>query len=385
MHASLAELLENLKPGLLWVTRDGVVRYANGEAGQRTGLAAGRKLYDPDLMRAVAMSVAGRVPRTVATVGSAEEAGSELKCRVIPGLAQDDAFVLIGQNPNHDDGNGFDNLMQAIRSDLQEPLRKARGTLAEVAADATEPAALDALLDDVSQVLGVVDRLVELAGLWNSGALFATDRIELWPLLQQVWGQTEPLAMDRGVKVRFRAQADASSLATIYGSERWLKRVFQECLDAAVRGSRRGATLEIEHRQNGPHALIVFRDCGVFAMRAPAAVELPAAVRRPGAPLPSPRLSAREQIGFKLCQHIVSLHGGHLREEMDDGVRNFLIELPTGAPHHDDQHHLDIAQAQRYASDLAALMTRARQRAATATPASTAPAGAATATARGDH
>ena len=28
MHASLAELLENLKPGLLWVTRDGVVRYA---------------------------------------------------------------------------------------------------------------------------------------------------------------------------------------------------------------------------------------------------------------------------------------------------------------------------------------------------------------------
>ena len=39
MHASRAELLEDLKPGLLWVTRDGVARDANAAAGARTGLA----------------------------------------------------------------------------------------------------------------------------------------------------------------------------------------------------------------------------------------------------------------------------------------------------------------------------------------------------------
>ena len=38
MHATLAELLEDLKSGLLWVNRDGVVRYANGDASTRTGL-----------------------------------------------------------------------------------------------------------------------------------------------------------------------------------------------------------------------------------------------------------------------------------------------------------------------------------------------------------
>jgi hypothetical protein len=69
MHASLAELLENLKPGLLWVARDGTVRYANGEGTARTGLATGRKLYDPDLMRAVTAAIVGRVPRQVAAVG----------------------------------------------------------------------------------------------------------------------------------------------------------------------------------------------------------------------------------------------------------------------------------------------------------------------------
>lgn len=362
MHASLAELLEHLNLGLLWVTRDGVVRFANGEAVQRTGLVAGRKLYDPDLMRAVAISVAGQVPRTATAAGSSPDGGSPLRCRVIPGLAQDDAFVLISADPRQDDGSGFDSLLQAIRSDLREPLQKAQTTLSEVAATEPEPAALDALLDDVSQVLSVVDKLVDLADLWNSGALLATDRVELWPLLQQVWAETEPLAMDRGVKVHFRARADAASLPTLYGSERWLKRVLQECLDAAVRGTRRGASLVIEHRQMGPRALIVFRKSGVFAMRSTAeAMDLSSSMH-PGRPVPSPQLSAREQIGFKLCRHIVSLHGGYLREEMDDGVRNFIIDLPTGAPHHDAQQQLDIAQAQRYASDLAALMTHARQR-----------------------
>ena len=47
MHASLAELLENLKPGLLWVARDGTVRYANGEGTARTGLAPRESASSP--------------------------------------------------------------------------------------------------------------------------------------------------------------------------------------------------------------------------------------------------------------------------------------------------------------------------------------------------
>jgi hypothetical protein len=281
MHASLAELLENLKPGLLWVARDGTVRYANGEGTARTGLATSRKLYDPDLMRAVTAAIVGRVPRQVAAVGvknTERSVSQELRCRVIPGLASDDAFVLIGHDVTHDDGVGYDNLMQVIRADVRDPLRD--------------------------------------------------------------------------------AQAEAGALATLYGSEHWLGRVFEECLEAAVRSARRGATLEIEHRQMGPRAMVIFRDCGVF---------VPRGVREGGTMLsstaksvPHGGLSARDQIGLKLCRHIVSLHGGQLRGEEEDGVRNFLIELPTGAPHRNDQSQLDVAQAQRYATDLAALMSRAR-------------------------
>ncbi len=360
MHSSLAELLENMKSGLLWVQRDGVVRYANGHAAARTGLAPGRKLYDPDLAKAVIAAIAAQAPHVVNAIASSpgREGGPQnMACRVLPGLARDDAFVLIGNEAG--DGSAYDNLMQVIRSDLRDPLRQAGKALA-VARDHGDGHETDALADSVGELLRVLDKLVDLAELWGSGALFATDRIELWPLLQQVWAELEPMAMDHGVKVRFRAQVEASSLATLYGSEHWLRRVFLECLEGAVRSSRHGATLEIEHRQMGPRALIVFRDCGVFAPRADRnAVEM-AKTGRKGAP----RLAARDQIGLKLCQHIVSLHGGQLREEDEDGMRHFLIDLPTGAPHRNDTSQLDIAQAQQYARDLAALMARARSRGA---------------------
>lgn len=370
MHASLAELLENLKPGLLWVTRDGVVRYANADAANRTGLATGRRIYDPDLSRAVVASVTGRVPRTVSAAGAPVDGavGSELKCRVIPGLSSDDAFVLIANDPSRDQGTGFDNLMEAIRSDLRDPLREARAALSLLESRGDSDDEQAAMNDSLGQLLTVVDRLVELATLWSSESLLANDRIEMWPLLQRAWGEVEPLALQRNVKVRFRAQTETAGLATLYGSERWLGRVFQECLEAAVRSTRGGGLLDIEHRQLGPRAVVVFRDSGVFAARdvRDGGVELgggkpPAAGAKAARPA---TMAAREQIGLKLCQHIVGLHGGQLREEEEDGLRNFVIDLPTGAPHRNDTGALDIAQAQQYAKDLAALMTRQRRKAA---------------------
>lgn len=355
MHATLAELLENLKPGLLWVNREGVVRYANGLASARTGLAAGRKLYDPDLTRAVAAAVADQGVRAVDSVAPQRAAGgdgSELKCRVLPGLARDDAFVLIGADGASDAGIAFDNLMMVIRTELRDPLRRARG---EQSAPAASGGANGG--GPLHEVLAVLDKLVDLADVWGSDTLAANDRIEPWPLLQKVWNQLEPLARERSITVRFRPHGQTDDLAAIYGSARWLERVFVECLEAALRDGRRGATLDIEYRQLGPRALVIFRDCGVFAGAAADAMALERT-----APAGSARPQAREHIGLKLCEHIVALHGGRLREEHEEGQRHFLIDLPTGAPHRNETTQLDIAQAQRYASDLAALMARARTR-----------------------
>lgn len=357
MHSTLAELLENLKSGMLWVSRDGIVRYANGEGGSRTGLVAGQRLYDPDMARTVSAVVAGRAARAVTALGAPAQPGGaipELKCRVIPGLSADDAFVLIGKDPATDGAAAFENLMRVIEHDMRMPLRAAREQLGAVGAGDGH----EGLLQPLDEILALLGKLVDLAEMWGSSALLATDRIEIWPLLQSVWSEAQPLAHARSLKVRFHANAAAESLATIYGSEPWLRRVFSECLSSALRASRPGATLNIEHVQMGPRALIIFRDCGVFAPRQANSLDLP---NGPSAPVR--QLDGHDQIGLKLCQHIVSLHGGQLREEKEDGACNFLIDLPTGAPHRADQSQIDIAQAQHYARDLAALMAKSRGKA----------------------
>jgi len=358
MQSSLNELLDNLQLGLLWVTTDGMVRHANVQAVRRTGLSSGCKLFDAELTHAVTEVVRQQSPKAVSATGAAMAPGQgsrELHCRVIPGLSTDDAFVLIDPAADEDGLAGLDNLMQLIASDLRDPFRAARDGLS-LARDERDPQALDTALDKADDLLRAMDKLIALASIWNSPALLANDRIEVWPLIQRCWSDVEPMALDRGVKASFVAQSDVASLATLYGSQEWLGRMLQECMASAVCSTHLGGVLEIEHRQMGPRAQIVFRDSAVFANVEAHATPL-------GAAAPS-HPATRESLGLRLCQHIVALHGGLLREEEDDGVRNFLIDLPTGAPYNTDDSQFNIAQAQaqQYAKDLAALMARSRRK-----------------------
>lgn len=377
MHTTLVELLENMKPGLLWVNREGVVRYANADATERTGLAQGRRIFEPVLQRAVAAAGSGQGPATVQFSGIPADFGAVapmLECRVLPGFAKDDAFVLIAPDPSKDKDVAFDNLMQVLKTDLGDPLREAQGRLSRVreSRDGSERGEVDDLFDGVAELVSLLDRVSDLAAIWGSGALLDNDRIELWDLLMKAWAQAEPLALSRGVTVAFKSAVPNEQLPAMYGSQHWLMKVFQECIGAAVRSTRTGATLTIEHKQMGPRALIIFRDSGVFATNVPGAETLPRTGQRHRG---RSEQKGRDYIGLRLARQIVALHGGALREENEAGVRNFLIDLPTGAPHRTEQAQLDIAQAQRYAKDLAALMARARKRPAAApAPAAASPA-----------
>lgn len=75
MNPSLSGIPESLKQGLLRVSRDGVVRHVNTVAGQRTGLSAGRRLFDPDLVHAVAEVVQSQAPKAVKAIGVASRPG----------------------------------------------------------------------------------------------------------------------------------------------------------------------------------------------------------------------------------------------------------------------------------------------------------------------
>lgn len=361
MHATLSELLETLQCGMLWLSRDGLVRFANSQAVAKMRVNTGSRLQDPTLLNAVNGTVIEQTSRMVVVSGQPAGPGEpvpELRCRVLPGLSRDDAMVLLSDSAEEHAAVGFDNLMMVIRSDLRDPLQALSQALV-VARNERDAHALDALCDEVDQVAQTLTKLIDLAAVWGSESLIGNDRIELWPLLQQAWAKVEPLALARNLKARFSAQGPKTQLAAIYGSEHWLLRVFVECLEAAVRAARPGSTLDIEHRQMGPRALIVLRDSGAFVAARAEATPMDSGAAR-GAAAVRPRAAPRDLIGLKLCQQVIAQHGGQLREEHDDGQRHFLIDLPTGAPFRNEASELDIAQAQVYARDLAALMARRR-------------------------
>ena len=98
MHATLSELLENLQPGMLWVSRDGLVRFSNAQAAAKMRLNSGSRLQEPTLINAVNGTVIEQTSRTVTICGQPTGPGEpvpELRCKVLPGLSRDDAMVLV--------------------------------------------------------------------------------------------------------------------------------------------------------------------------------------------------------------------------------------------------------------------------------------------------
>ena len=77
--------------------------------------------------------------------------------------------------------------------------------------------------------------------------------------------------------------------------------------------------------------------------------------------MPLPRLDARTTIGLERGRDVVALHGGRLRAEMGDVLRNVLVHLYTGAAYSNGAAKPDIAQAKRRAHEPAALRMRAAQ------------------------
>lgn len=318
---------------------DGVVRYANRSGSRRTGLGAGRRVADPELARAVITAAMGQVERQMTlAAGGAAQPGVE--CRVIPGLEGDDAFVFVGNGDEPDAGLGMDTLMQAIRGDLRDPLRAARAALElarQTDPDHGDELVFDALLDRVDGLLQVADKLVDLATLWDGQSLLADDRVELWSLLQQVWCEVEPLALGRQVRVRFTTDVDGR--AGRAGSARWIRRVFVECLQGAVRMAPRGSEIEVEHLPGRP-------------ARQHRAAQLPAVCRR------RPRRRRRG------AQAVPPRAGAARRPA---ARRTGRPQPPPGdrAAHRRAAPQRRIAaghrQAQHYARDLAQLVNRARR------------------------
>jgi signal transduction histidine kinase len=368
MNPMMRRLFQTLRDGLMIVSRDGVLRYANEQAGRLVPCTVGQAVANPVIARRVAAVEAGHLvlphsERLVLEGGGRLDADTvELHLMASP-VGSDCVVVLHNQSERQFFETAVNNLGRMVDRECRQPLEEFLAHAAEVLAQLEDGAQADAARMQLAiartrasgeTLVGLFAKLAALAQLSNGAALQADERIVVQDWLGTVVDAMRPRAADQAVGLALeRVAADVPAL---YGSRLWLARALQECLENAIRHGAPRSEVLVDVSAGGGFVRIRVRNLGLAGVPAHLRGRLMQPLYRGAAAVSSglPGLG----LGLPLVQQIVQLHGGNfsLREDLD-GLVEATVELPAGAPAAAPGTN-DLAQAQRYARDLARLIER---------------------------
>ncbi len=356
-------LLDALGEAVIVFNVAGVVRHANSAARELLGEhleTFTRHPSLPPLLRDCALGKAALPTPLELEFGAGSDKPLRLRGRLTPGTAGPDFAFVVPACSSAGTAELPTRLVELLRDDLLGPLRLLLRSFAELGGLA-EPKAREALLRG-ADVVGRVAKLADLIELFGAEALATEDRVALEPLVRGAWDEISTLAAGRRVEASITGFRP--DFPPIYGNARLLARALRECLENAVKHSRedvageQASHIEIRADRNGEHARITVKNHGFGVLPQIAdRVFLPFNVAQ--APAAKGHASGLG-IGLPLARRIVEIHGGYVNVgATHDEATELVIELPTGAPRREPARP-DIAQAQRYAEDLAKLMARGR-------------------------
>ncbi len=357
---SVYALFEAMPTPLLTFAVSGLVTYANGAAKRHQSKPVESMSGNPIIKSLVAAATLGKLKLPYAAKIELAD-GHHLAGRFMPGpagldiafLAESEAEdgVAIGKSPAT---MSLKNIIELLRDEIGPPIHQLRGELQALPEGAPS-------LEQASQDLGQrLQRLADLIEVFGNDILDTSDRIEPLALVRIVCEELQPRAEKMGV--RLESVEPEQTLPPIYGNQKLLRRAFYECLDNALVHSRKEVStrqllvVEIRFTLSGEHVLVSVRNRGASTLKVSSQDAL-----RPFVAAVSGSTDSVPRLGLPLVQRIVGLHGGNMRlGSIDEDTVQVLMEFPTGAPLR-GQDTLGISQAQRYAKDLAQLMSRRKK------------------------
>jgi two-component system heavy metal sensor histidine kinase CusS len=145
---------------------------------------------------------------------------------------------------------------------LRTPISHARSRLEIAAVSPRNPQAdqtlIAAVLHDLERLGEAIRGMLRLAD--SEGGIRADRRrvVVLAPLVEEVLGFFEPLASERDVKLRLLSAAPA----TVSGDPDWLKELFSNLIDNALKYTPAGSSVEVAVRADRDRAAVSVRDHG---------------------------------------------------------------------------------------------------------------------------
>ncbi|MBL8511477.1 MAG: hypothetical protein JNM52_07510 [Betaproteobacteria bacterium] len=367
----LDDMLSAVQDAVIVFTVAGAIKCANLAAREKWSAQLESLPRHPEILPLLREAALGRskLPQRLSLpleVGKAEPV--MVTVVLTAGPANNDFALVI---PSAGGGSQEDLLTQLIDLFRQDLINPAKTWLRAIAAlDGVPEATVHDCVMKGADVVARLGKVIDLVELFGPDAIAGDDRVEMMPLVQEVWVDLQALAEKRRIQVCMSGfHAD---LPPVYGNRRLLLRAIRECLENAIKHSRQElqanemANIEIQADLSGEHLRLTVKNYGVGILpHLSDRLFLP--FNQAGQAKPKDKSAATSAglgLGLPLCRRIIEIHGGFLRLESNhDDMTEAVIELPTGAPQRDASRlggQMDIAQAQRYAEDIAKLMQRKR-------------------------